>query len=47
MQDGYLLNGTKNWITNGPNAQAAVIFATSDKVKFDSIQNNEITTRIL
>ncbi len=26
-----MLNGTKNWITNGPTADAAVVFATSDK----------------
>lgn len=27
----YLLNGTKNWITNGPNADAMIVFArTSD-----------------
>jgi butyryl-CoA dehydrogenase len=26
-----VLNGTKNWITNGPTADAAIVFATSDK----------------
>lgn len=29
--DKYILNGTKNWITNGPDAEAAVVFATTDK----------------
>ena len=29
----YILNGTKNWITNGPNADAFVIFAMTDKEK--------------
>uniref|UniRef100_A0A7S0E4R3 Short-chain specific acyl-CoA dehydrogenase, mitochondrial n=1 Tax=Hanusia phi TaxID=3032 RepID=A0A7S0E4R3_9CRYP len=29
--DHFILNGTKNWITNGPTADAAIVFATSDK----------------
>jgi len=29
--DHWVLNGTKNWITNGPTADATVVFATSDK----------------
>lgn len=29
----YVLNGTKNFITNGPNADAMIIFATLDKSK--------------
>lgn len=29
----YILNGTKNFITNGPNADAIIIFATTDKEK--------------
>mmetsp|Transcript_3325 Transcript_3325/g.6664 ORF Transcript_3325/g.6664 Transcript_3325/m.6664 type:complete len:416 (+) Transcript_3325:49-1296(+) len=29
--DSYILNGTKNWITNGPQADKAVVFATSNK----------------
>lgn len=29
--DHYLLNGTKMWITNGYEAEAAVVFATTDK----------------
>lgn len=33
-KDGkYILNGTKNFITNGPNADAVIIFATFDKEK--------------
>lgn len=28
---GWLLNGTKSWITNGYEAQATVVFATTDK----------------
>ncbi len=30
VEDGYIVNGTKNWITNGPEADACVLFATSD-----------------
>jgi butyryl-CoA dehydrogenase len=29
--DSYVLNGTKSWITNGYEAEAAVVFATTDK----------------
>lgn len=29
----YILNGTKNFITNGPNAQAMIVFAMTDKAK--------------
>lgn len=29
--DHYILNGTKAWITNGPHADAMIIFATLDK----------------
>ncbi len=29
--DGWLLQGTKNWITNGPVADACVLFAMNDK----------------
>lgn len=32
-EDKYILNGTKNFITNGPNADAVIIFATVDKSK--------------
>lgn len=28
--DHYVLNGAKNWITNGPNAQGALLFALTD-----------------
>lgn len=31
--DTYLLNGTKNFITNGPNADAMIVFAMTDKEK--------------
>jgi butyryl-CoA dehydrogenase len=31
--DQYVLNGTKNWITNGPEADVCVVFATSDTAK--------------
>ena len=31
--DHYILNGTKNWITNGLEADTALIFATLDKAK--------------
>lgn len=35
VKDGgfYILNGTKNWITNGPNADLFVVFAMTDKSK--------------
>ncbi|CAH1800509.1 unnamed protein product [Owenia fusiformis] len=33
MGDHYLLNGTKAWCTNGFQADAAVVFATTDKSK--------------
>jgi len=29
--DSWILNGTKNWITNGPNAHFAVVFASFDR----------------
>ena len=29
--DGYLINGSKNWITNGPVADAIVLFAMTDR----------------
>ena len=31
--DGWILNGTKNWITNGPEADTSVAFFMSDKPK--------------
>jgi butyryl-CoA dehydrogenase len=31
--DKYVLNGTKNFITNGPNADAMVVYAMTDKEK--------------
>ena len=31
--DHWVLNGTKAWITNGYEAEAAVVFATTDKSK--------------
>lgn len=31
--DHWVLNGTKNWITNGKEAKQAVVFATTDKEK--------------
>ncbi len=30
-QDGYLLNGTKMWITNGPEADVLIVYARTDK----------------
>ena len=30
---GYILNGTKAWITNSHQAKATVLFATTDKNK--------------
>ena len=31
--DDYIVNGTKNWITNGPDASTCVLFATMDQSK--------------
>ncbi len=31
VEGGYLLHGTKNWITNGREADYAIVFATTDK----------------
>lgn len=31
--DKYILNGTKNFITNGPNADAMIVYAMTDKEK--------------
>lgn len=31
--DHYILNGTKSWITNGYEGEAAILFATTDKAK--------------
>lgn len=39
----YILNGSKNFITNGPNADAMIIFATTDKEK----KHKGITTFIV
>ena len=33
VQDGFLLNGTKMWITNGPDADTLVVYAKTDKDK--------------
>ena len=31
--DEYILNGSKNWITNGPQADCCVLFALTDPPK--------------
>ncbi len=31
--DGFVVSGTKNWITNGPEADVCILFATSDTAK--------------
>lgn len=31
--DGWTLSGTKSWITNGYEAEASVVFATTDASK--------------
>lgn len=33
QEKSYIINGTKAWITNGYEAEACVIFATTDKSK--------------
>ena len=35
--DKYFLNGTKNWITNGPNADAIIVFARTSTDKHKGI----------
>ena len=30
---GWTLNGTKSWITSGPDGEASIVFATTDKSK--------------
>lgn len=30
---GWILNGTKSWITNGYESEATIVFATTDKTK--------------
>ena len=42
VEGGYLLNGTKMWITNSYESQAGVVFATSDKS-----QKHKVRTCIL
>ena len=31
VEDGFLLNGTKMWITNGPDAHTLIVYAKTDK----------------
>lgn len=31
--DQYLINGSKCWVTNGFEAEAGIVFATTDKMK--------------
>ncbi len=33
--DGWVINGAKNWITNGPHADTVIVFAVTDKVGGD------------
>ncbi|MGH7281008.1 MAG: acyl-CoA dehydrogenase family protein, partial [Polyangiaceae bacterium] len=33
--DGWVINGAKNWITNGPEADHVIVFAVTDKVGGD------------
>ena len=45
--DHWVLNGTKNWITNGPTADAAVVFATSDKSAKHKVRRCSSTERLV
>ena len=38
IQNGYILNGSKNWITNAPVADVLIIWALNDKLETDSIK---------
>lgn len=40
-EDHYLLNGTKMWITNGPQADVIIVYAKTDK------ENNKISTFLI
>ena len=33
VNDHWILNGTKSWITNGYEAEASIVFATTDRSK--------------
>ena len=37
-QNGFILNGSKNWITNAPVADVFIIWALNDKLETDSIK---------
>jgi glutaryl-CoA dehydrogenase len=37
-QNGYILNGSKNWITNAPIADVFIIWALNEKLETNSIK---------
>lgn len=43
MPDHFILNGTKSWVTNGHDAQAVIVFATTDK----SLKHKGISTFLI
>jgi hypothetical protein len=45
--DGYILNGNKTWITNGPYADTIVLYAKLDDGSDTPIRNRQVLTFIL
>jgi acyl-CoA dehydrogenase len=45
--DGYILNGSKTWITNGPYADTIVLYAKLDDGGGEDIRNRKVLTFVL
>ena len=45
--DGYILNGQKTWITNGPYADTIVLYAKLDTGDGDDVRNRKVLTFVL
>ena len=45
--DGYVLNGQKTWITNGPYADTIVLYAKLDTGDGEDIRNRKVLTFVL
>ena len=45
--DGYILNGSKTWITNGPYADTIVLYAKLDDGSGEDIRNRKVLTFVL
>ena len=44
VDGGYILNGTKMWITNSYESEAGVVFATSDKSQKHKVSIRDLRT---